>query len=83
LNTEQRKAMYAKRKGQYRPAGTYTRDEINQIRKQFGKQGTTKFYGSGCQWCGSNDATFKHYRNVGGGKVSEVRCIRCKQNAGM
>lgn len=82
MNNSSRKAMWAKIKPQQKMGiKAYTRDEINQRITTFGKQGTTKFLGSRCMHCGGTDATFKHKR--GNGTISEVRCIRCKTNAGM
>ncbi len=72
--------------GKFRPThklgiNAYSRKDIAERKAEYGVQGTTKYLGSRCQHCGGNDATFKHKR--GNGSVSEVRCIRCKRNAGM
>lgn len=63
----------------------YSRDQIKAIKAKYGTQGTTKKIDGGyerCIHCGRDDATFKHARNVGGGKVYGVRCIRCRTHAG-
>ena len=84
MQESQRKAMFAKIRPTYRMGNdAYSREDIAKRKAVFGKQGTTKYLGSRCMHCGGNDATFKHYRSCGGGKVQEVRCIRCGRNAGM
>ena len=82
MKDSQRKAMYAKIKPTNKMGiDAYTKQDIAMRKALFGNQGTTKYLGSRCMHCGGNDATFKHKR--ANGTVSEVRCIRCKRNAGM